>query len=196
MTKTDRHRTALACVAGGCHAGGRFRWSCFPCVHAIAHVYMLQPVALEMVWVCVIFLLHNMAIFDSCMFQILIGPRVRSLLFHMLVLYWHTCHVAARSRVTSSLDHVLYFYWSIWLFLIRPRITALFVHVLHFYSATWLDDILPRGIFLIAHVLCSGYFMCHALVPPRVAVLVLSRGVQSIRHRSNLRSSLLHRLTT
>ena len=36
MMKTDRHRTALACVAGGSHAGGCFRWRCFPRVHVIA----------------------------------------------------------------------------------------------------------------------------------------------------------------
>ena len=36
MMKTDRHRTALACVAGGNRAGGCFRWRFFPRVHAIA----------------------------------------------------------------------------------------------------------------------------------------------------------------
>ena len=36
MTKTDRHRTALACVVGGSHTGGCFRWRCFPRVPAIA----------------------------------------------------------------------------------------------------------------------------------------------------------------
>ena len=36
MMKTDRHRTALACVVGGSQAGGCFHWRCFPCVHAIA----------------------------------------------------------------------------------------------------------------------------------------------------------------
>ena len=69
--------------------------------------------------------------------------EVCCILFHMLVFYWHTCHVAVGSRVTSSLDHVSYFYWSTWPFLIRPRVTALSVHVLHFYLAMWLDDILP-----------------------------------------------------
>ena len=36
MMKIDCHRTALACVAGGSHAGGYFRWRCFPRVPAIA----------------------------------------------------------------------------------------------------------------------------------------------------------------
>ena len=149
MMKTKCHRTILACVVGGCHAGGCFHWRCFPRVHAIAgciedcsdmcHILITQRGHL---W-----FLH---ILD------LKGPRVVFLLFHMSVFYGHTCRVAVGSRVTSSLDHVAYFYWSTWWFLVWPRITALFVHISHFYSAMWLDDILPRVGFLIAHVSCSA----------------------------------------
>ena len=61
MTKTDRHRTALSCVAGaatlaGASVGGAF------------YVYMLQPVALGMVRIRVTFLLHNVTISSSCTF--------------------------------------------------------------------------------------------------------------------------------
>ena len=48
------------------------------------------------------------------MFQVLNGPCVGPLLFHMSIFYWHTCRVAVGSRVISSLDHVSYFYWSTW----------------------------------------------------------------------------------
>ena len=111
MMKIDRHRTDLACVAGGSHAGGCFRWRCFPRVHAIAGCIGDDSGT-------VTFLLHNVAISGSCTFQVLTGPRVGSLLFHMSVFYWHTCRVAVGSCVTSSLDHMSYFYWSTCPFLI------------------------------------------------------------------------------
>ena len=82
------------------------------------HVYLLYPVALKMVWVCVTLLLDNVTISGSCMYQVLTRPHVGSLLFDMSVFYWHMCHVVVGSHVTSSLDHVSYFYWSMCPFLI------------------------------------------------------------------------------
>jgi hypothetical protein len=163
----------------GCHAGWCFRWRCFSRVHAIAHVYILLPVALEMVRVRVTFLLHNVAIFSSCMFQVLTGPRVWSLLFHVSVFYWHTCRVAVGSRVTSSLDHVSYFYWSTCLFLIWPCIMVLSVHVTYFYTSMWRDDFLPSVKFLIA------YITCHALDGPRVVFLLDHMACGSTTCRTN-----------
>ena len=138
MMKTDRHRTALACVAGGSHVGGCFRWRCFPRVPAIAGCI------LKMVRVRVTLLLDNVAISGSCMFLVLNGPHVRPLLFHMSVFYWHTCRVAVGSRVISPLDYVSHFYWSTWSFLIRPHVTVLSIHVLFF--------IRPRGLTTSFHL--------------------------------------------
>jgi hypothetical protein len=126
---------------------------------------------MEMVRVHVTLLLDNVVIPSSCTFQVLNRPRVGPLLFHMSVLYWHTCRVAVGSHVISSLDYVLYFYWSTLPFLIRPCVTVLSVHVSFFDLVMWLAGFLPRVGFLLAHVSCHGYFTCHALVRPRVAFL-------------------------
>ena len=195
MTKTEHHRTTLACMAGGSTLA-------FSSIRDAFHVYLLQLVALEMVRVRVTFLLHNVAISGSCMFQVLNGPHVGPLLFHMSVFNWHTCRVTVGSRVTSSLDRVSYFYWSTWPSQIWPRVKVLSVHVSFFYQATWLDGFLLGVGFLLAHVSCHGYFTCHAMVHPHVAFYlimwpaqVLPCAQQSIHHKSNSRSSLLHRLT-
>ena len=109
MMKTERHRTTLACVAGGIHVSSSFCWRCFPRVPAIAG-------CIEDGSGTVTLLLDNVAISGSCTFQVLNGPHVGPLLFHMSVFYWHMCRVAVGSRVISSLDHVSYFYWSTWPF--------------------------------------------------------------------------------
>jgi hypothetical protein len=104
-----------------------------------------------------------MACFGSSTFQVLNGPRVGSLLFHVSVSYWHTFHVAVSPRVYSSLDHVLSF--------ICPRGRFLFdhmssTHVSFLNSAMWLDHFHPRVGLLEAHVSCPRYFTCNALVRP------------------------------
>ena len=126
MMKTNRHRTALACVAWGhprwrllllemlstCTCYSRLHWRWFgyvsPCYWTTWSSLVLARFR---------FLMDHMS-----------GP----LLFHMSVFYWHTYHVAFGSHVISSLYHVSYFYWSTWSFLIRPRVTVLSVHVLFF----------------------------------------------------------------
>jgi hypothetical protein len=196
MTKTECHRTALACMAGGIHAGGFFHWTCFPRVPAIADCIGHGSSTCHLV-------IGHMAISGSCTFQVLNGPCVEPLLFHMSIFYWHTCRVVVGPCVISSLDHVSYFF--------GPRGYFVFDHMSRCYpsmfrffdSATWLDGFLSRVRFLLAHVSCQGYFTCHALVHPRVIFLfdhvacpVSPRAKQSIYHKSNSRSSLLHRLTT
>ena len=73
-----------------------------PCVHAIAGCIG------DGLGMCHLLIAH-VAISGSCTFQVLTGPSVETLLFHMSVFYWHTCRVAVESRVTSLLDHVSYF---------------------------------------------------------------------------------------
>jgi hypothetical protein len=113
---------------GGCHADGCFHWRCFPCVHAIASCIGDGS--------GVTFLLHNVAISGYCMFQVLTGPRVGFLLFHMLVFYGHTCHVAIGSRVTSSLDHVVVSYLTTCHITVHPRFAFLFGHLAWWHPST------------------------------------------------------------
>ena len=136
MTKTDRHRAALACVAGGSHAGGCFHWRCFPRVHAIAG-----------------------CIGDgSGMCLLCIAQHDHLWFLHVLGSYWTMCWVPIVSHVSFLLPHMsccgwimchffigpcVIFYWSTWLFLIGPRVTALSIHISYFYSTTWLLDFLP-----------------------------------------------------
>jgi hypothetical protein len=104
-------------------------------------------------------------------YLVLTRPRVGSLLFHMIVFYWHTCHVTVGSCVTSSLDHVSYFYFSTWSFSYsttshgadRTRFVFLFGHVAWRLASTCR--------ILIAHMSCPGYFTCCALVRLRVVFL-------------------------
>jgi hypothetical protein len=78
-----------------------------------------------------------MACSGSSMFQVLNGPCVGSLLFHVLVSYWHKFHVAVSPRVYSSLDHVSFF---------------LFVHVAVSYLTTCLVIVVALISFSLAHV--------------------------------------------
>ena len=92
------------------------------------------------------------------------------MLFHMLVFYWHTCHVAVRSHVNSSLDQVSYFYWSTWhdhnipcLSFTRPCVSMLYVHVSVFYWATCRALSYPCFFCWFNHMvgwICTTYFIC------------------------------------
>jgi hypothetical protein len=160
VTKTEHHRTILACVAEGLPRWWVLLLEMLSTLHAIAGCIG------DGSGTC-----HRLIAQRGHLWFLHISGSFGFLLLHMLVFYGHTCRVAVGSRITSSLDHVAYFYWSMWPFLIRPRVTTLFVHVLNFYLATWLDDILPCVRFLIDRVSCSGYFTGHALVPPHVVFL-------------------------
>jgi hypothetical protein len=48
-------------------------------------------------------LLDNVALST---YQVLIEPRIVSVLFHLLGFHWHTCRVAVGAGVASSLEHV------------------------------------------------------------------------------------------
>ena len=124
-----------------------------------------------MVRVRVTFLLHNVAIFGSCTYQVLTWPCVRSLLFHMLVFYWRTCHVAVGS---VSLLHL-----TMCRIFIDPRGRFLFNHVSRCYLSTFHIFIRPHGFmtsfhvsdFISSHVeswllrvSCTGSSMCHIFI--------------------------------
>ena len=187
MMKTDRHRTALTCVVGGSHANGCFRWRCFSHVHAIAVCIGDSSGMCHL-------LLHNETISGSCMFQVLIGPRVGTRLFHMSIFYWHTCRVAVGSHVTSLLDHVSYFYRSMWrdhntshVFLLLDHVSRCCTFACRYFIgprvAPWAIHmsflIQPHGRMDLYHVFClywptcpvwllhmsfTGSSMCHILI--------------------------------
>ena len=145
MTKTDRHRSALACMAGGNHAGSCFRWRCFPRVPAIAgcirdglgmchlvigqcgHLWFLY--VLGSCWTTcqapvvprVYFLLAHVLCCGQVTCHIFTGPCVIFLLVHMTVSYQITCHGAIH---------------PCFVFFIQPHgLTASF-HVSDFYYPT------------------------------------------------------------
>ena len=140
-----------------------------------------------MVRVRVTFLLHNVTISGSCTYQVLTGPRVGSLLFHMSVFYWHTCHgwITCHFFIgpcfvfllvhVALFDHESQRYLSTFYIFIQPRGFTTSFHVSYFNSprvVSWLFHMLYTGSsmcrILIAHVSCPGYFTCHALVHPHV----------------------------
>ena len=164
MTKTDRYRIALSCVARGYP-----RWRLLP---------------LEMLSMCTCYSqLHQrwFGYVSPCYWTTrpsLVLAHFRFLMDHMSGPYCSTCLFSIGTRVMLRLGHVSFLHWTmcrILLVHVAISYSTMCHDAVHpcfiFYSSTWLDDILPCVGFLIAHVSCSGYFTCHALVPPRVAFL-------------------------
>ena len=133
MTKTECHRTTLSCVVGDCHAVGRFPLEMLStCTCYSPHVHAIAGCIGDGSGTCHLLIAQHGHL-CSCTYLVLTGPRIGSLLFHMSVFYWHTCHVAVGSRVTSSLDHVSYFYWSTLHYHNTPRVFLLLDHVSRCY---------------------------------------------------------------
>jgi hypothetical protein len=161
MTKTDCHRTALACVARG-HP----RWLLLP---------------LEMLSTCTCYSRLHWKWFEyvsPCYWttwSYLVLARFRFLMKHVLGPYCSICQFSIGTRVVLRLGHVSFLHWTMCRIFIGPHGRFLFDHVsryvLVFDSATWLNDFLPRVRFLLAHMSCHGYFTCHALVRPCVVFL-------------------------
>jgi hypothetical protein len=101
------------------------------------HIFMLQPVALEMIWVRVTFLLHNVA-------PSLVLARFRFLLDHV--------SVPVVPHVNFLLAHVLCCRWITYHFFIRLRVVLLLVHVSISYLTTRHDAVRKRVVFLYVHV--------------------------------------------
>jgi len=165
MTKTDCHRTALACVArehphwwllslemlstSTCYSRLHWRWFKYvsPCY------WTTWPSLVLARFRCLIDHMPG-PYCSTCQFSI--GTSVSCC-------GWVMCHFFIGPCVIFLLVHVVVSY--------STSVMVLSIHVLFFYSATWLDGFLPRVGFLLAHVSCHGYFMCHALVHPCVAFL-------------------------
>ena len=140
----------------------------------------------------------------------LILAHFRFLLDHVSGPSCSTCQFSTGTYVVLWLDHVSLLHWTMCHIFIGPRGRFLFDHMSRRCPSMFHVFIWPCGFrlpstcwILIAHMSSPGYCTCHALVRPCVAfylftwpVLVLPRGVQLIRHRSNSRSLLLYRLTT
>jgi hypothetical protein len=127
---------------------------------------MLYPIPLEMVQVHVTFLLHNVAICSSCMFQVLTRPSVGTLLFHMSVFCgWVMCHFFIGPSViffigphgVTKILRVSFFYSTTCLDVVRPFVSILLGHVS--------SPELPRFLFLIQPCgrICTIYFVCIGL---------------------------------
>ena len=135
--KIDRHRTDLACVAGGSHAGGCFRWRCFSREYAIAscigdgsgmcHLLIARHGHL---W----FLHVSGSYWTTCWDPVV--PHVSFLLAHVSCCGWVTCHFFIGPIVVFLLVHVAWPQYPACLSFTRPRVLMLYVRVLVFYWAT------------------------------------------------------------
>jgi hypothetical protein len=179
-----------------------------------------------MVQVRVTFLLHNVAIFSSCTFQVLTGPRVGILSFHMSVFYWHTvvlrlghvsllhwtkCHIFIGPHGMTTIPRVSFFYSTTCLDSVRPHVSILLGHVscpelptyLFSNSTTWQDRFVPRILFVLAHCpIVALTRVIHWFV--HVSDSYLTTCMCRIYHvytnhyirENNFRSTVLHKMTT
>ena len=144
--KIERHRTVLACVAGGCHAGGRFRWRCFPRVHAIAGC----------IGDCL----------GTC--HLLIAQRGHLWFLHVSGFYWTTCRFPVVPHVIFLLAHVSCCRCITCHFFIGPCVVFLLVHVSVSYLTTRHYVVRPRVVFLYVHVAWWFPSMCRIFNGPHV----------------------------
>ena len=130
--------------------------------------------------------------------------------WHVLGSYWTICRAPVVPHVSFLMEHMSCCGWVMCHFFIRPCVLFLLVHVAIYYSTTCHGAIRPRFVFWFGHVawwLPSTY---QIFISPRVMhwfihvshfyfitwpSQVLPRAQQSTHHKSNSRSSLLHRLT-
>ena len=134
------------------------------------------------------FLLDHMSgpCYSTCQFSI--GTRVMLWLGHVSFVHWTMCRIFIGPRGHFLFDHVSWCYPSMFHFLIRPRglMTSFYVS----------DFISPRVMPWLFHGSCTGSSMCHIFYLITWPAQVLPHAQQSNHHKSNSRSSLLHRLTT
>ena len=114
MTKTDHHRTALACMAGGSHVGECFHWRCFPRVHAITGCIGDGS--------------------GTC--HLLIAQHGHIWFLHVSGSYWTTCRFPVVTQVSFLLAHVSCCRWITCHFFIGPCVVFLLVHMVVSYSTT------------------------------------------------------------
>ena len=142
MTKTDHHRTALACVAGGhprwrflllemlstCTCYSRLHWRWFryvsPCYWTTWPSLVLAHFR---------FLMDHVSgpYYSTCQFSI--GTRVVFQLGHMSLLYWTMCCIFIGPCAHFLFDHVSWCYPSMFHFLIHPHGLTTSFYVSNFY---------------------------------------------------------------
>ena len=139
MMKTDRHRTALACVAGG-----QPHWRLLP---------------LEMLSTCTCYSRLHWRWFgyvSPCywtMWLSLVLARFRFLLDHVLGPCCSTCHFSIGTCVVLWLGHVSLLHWTMCRIFIGPRVHFLFDHVSLCYLSMCHILICPCGLMISFHVL-------------------------------------------
>ena len=157
MTKTDHHKSVLACVAGG-----QPHW---------------RLLLLEMFSTCTCYSrLHwrRFGYVSPCYWTTwpsLILARFRFLMDHVSGPCCSTCQFFIGTRVVLWLGHVSFLRGIMCHICIGPRGHFIFDDVLFFDSAMWLDGFLPRVGFLIAmchalaiHVSCTGWSTCRIFI--------------------------------
>ena len=98
MTKTDRYRTALACVAGVSHAGGYSHWRCCRIFIGDTCHFFIGP--------CVVFLLVHMAVLYSTTCNSAVSPCFIFLFGHVAWRLPSTWWIFITPRVMPWLFHV------------------------------------------------------------------------------------------
>ena len=207
MTKTNHHRTMLACVARGSHAGSCFCWRCFSTCTCYSRLHWrwfgyVSPSYCttwpSLVLACFRFLLDHMSgpCCSTCQFSI--GTHVVLQLGHMSLLHWSKCRIFIGPRGVTTIPHVSFFYSTTCLDSVGPRVSILLDYVsclelptcLFSNSTMWQDRFVPRILFVLAHVPCHGCYMCHSLVRLCVRFLFnnvpvpdLARAQQSIHQK-------------
>jgi hypothetical protein len=148
MMKTDRHRTALACVARASHAGGCFCWRCFPRVHAIAgcigdgsgmcHLLTAQRGHLWFLHVSGSY--YHMLRPCCSTNQFSIGTCVVLRLGHVSLLHWTMCHIFIGPRGMTTIPRMSFFYSTTCLNVVRPHVSILLGHMSRLELPTSFSD--------------------------------------------------------
>jgi hypothetical protein len=176
-------------MAGGNHAGGWFRWRCFPCVYLIAS------------WIG-----DGLSHVSSCywtMWPYLILAHFKFVLDHMLGPCYSSSQFSIGTHVVLRSSHGSLLHWTMCLFLL--------VHLAFPYSTTHHGAIHLRFVFWFGHVAWRLSSRCRIFISPCLMhwfiqvshfylimwhIQVPSRAQQSFHQKNNSRSSLLHILTT
>ena len=178
MTKTDRHRTALTCMARGSHASGCFRWRCFPHVPAIAACIGYGSGTCHLViWQCGHFRFLHVSGSHWTMCRAPVVPHVYFLLAHVLCCGWVTCHFFIGPCVVFLLVHVAVIYSTTCHGAVHPRFIFWFGHVAWWLPSTCQIFISPCVMPLLFHVSCTGSFTCR--------IFIWSHGLPRFYHMPN-----------
>jgi hypothetical protein len=113
--KNSRRRTVLACVAGGSHAGGCFRWRCFSTCTYYSRLH----------WRWFEYVSPSYCTASPS----LVLARFRFLLDHVLAPCCSTCQFSIGIRVVLRMGHVSLLHWTMCLIFIGQRGRFLFNHV-------------------------------------------------------------------